>query len=240
MKHSQTTTILHTGKTGVVLVAALLLTCGSLHAQHRRHDSERIITAYPAVGATASQIRGDELRGFRKWGFTAGVGADIALSKEYKIDLTIEADYSQRGSYNNTSDPYALFFMTLNYVDIPVSLLWTDPWGGMTFQLGLTYSRLVQQPNDATAISTPNYFVPDTSDMTFLRNDLAVAIGCRIPVWRGLMLDLRWQHSIIPVKKDWQFTEYNTAFPNGVQTWSNDCYNSSIMIRLIYLLGNND
>lgn len=216
------------------LLLTFLLSCSDLQAQRRRHRS--LFRAYPVVGATASQIRGDELRGFKKWGFTAGVGSSLSLTDNGMWDLSLEATFSQRGSFNNTNNPYSLFNFTLNYVDIPLSLLFTDPYGGITIGAGLSYSRLVQQPH-GNILYSPTYFVPDTSDFSFLKNDLAATLDVRIPIWRGLTIGFRYQHSLIPIKKGWSFTEYNQMFSGGSKTWSNDLYNSSISVRLIYVFG---
>lgn len=220
------------------LLAALFLTAllpplADLQAQ-RRH--KQVFRAYPVVGATASQIRGDELRGFKKWGVTAGVGTMLSLDDKGRWDISIEADFSQRGSFNNTTDPYSLFDFTLNYVDIPVAVHFTDPWGGITIGAGLTYSRLVQQPHGQIRY-TPTYFVPDTSDMSFLKNDFAAVLDLRFPIWKGLTFNLRFQHSILPIKESWKFTEYNPLFSGGSDSWSNALYNSSVSIRIMYVFG---
>ena len=220
-----------------LLFALLVLGSGTLNAQ--RYNSRQIIRAYPSVGATVSQIRGDELRGFRKWGFSAGVGAIADLSSNNMWHLSIEANYSQRGAFNNTRDPYALFMFTLNYVDIPLTLHFTDPIGGITIGVGPVYSRLVQQPH-GVMFYQPGYFEPDTSDMSFLKNDLAAAIDVRIPVWRGLTLNIRYQHSIIPIKRDWHFFGYHYEGDRETSYWQNDCYNSSITLRLLYVFGDNN
>ena len=223
-------------KTALLFLLAIMTLFPSAMAQHRHGNSRQMIRAYPAVGFTASQIRGDELRGFKKWGFTAGVGAEISLSDNNLWKATLETDFSQRGSYNNTNDPYSIWGLTLNYVDIPLSVHFTDPYGGMSVGIGLVYSRLVQQPH-GELFYKPNVFIPDTSNLTFLKNDLAPFIDLRFPLWEGLTLNLRYQVSIIPVKKGWQFTEFYSANPNNFHTWSNDCYNSSVMVRLIYVFG---
>ncbi len=218
----------------MLALAMLMILAVDLHAQ--RHRNRSIFQAYPIVGATASQIRGDELRGFKKWGFTAGVGSTLSLSDDGMWKLSLEASFSQRGAFNNTHNPYSLYDFTLNYVDIPLTLHFTDPYGGITIGAGLSYSRLVQQPH-GNLLYIPTYFVPDTSDLSFLKNDLAAAIDVRFPLWKGLTLSFRYQHSLIPVKKGWSFTEYNQMFSGGSKTWSNDLYNSSISIRLLYVFG---
>lgn len=208
-----------------------------LQAQRRR-NSRQLFRVYPSVGATASQIRGDELRGFKKWGVTAGVGAIMSISDDNTWDASIEANFSQRGAYNNTNDPYSLIGFTLNYVDIPLTIHFTDPWGGITIGAGLNYSRLVQQPHGSIYYS-PDYFIPDTGDMSFLKNDFAFALDMRFPIWRGLTFNLRFQHSLLPIKKNWGFTEYPTVGP-GVNKWTNNLYNSSVSVRLLYVFGDDN
>jgi hypothetical protein len=227
----------HTKKTILLFIA--LLVAGLTPAEAQRYKSRQIIRAYPALGATVSQMRGDELRGFRKWGITAGVGAMVDLTEDNKWHLSMEAAFSQRGAYNNTSSPYALFHFTMNYVDIPLTVHFTDPYGGVTFGMGLVYSRLVQQPHGFMAYK-PHIFMPDTANLTFLKNDFAAAIDVRIPVWRGLTLNFRYQHSILPVKRDWNFWGYRNEGDIKPQSWSNDCYNSSISLRVLYVFGDDN
>jgi hypothetical protein len=218
----------------IFLFAILLVSAFDANAQRRRNN--QVIKAYPSIGFTASQIRGDELRGFKKWGMSAGVGAIIDLADRGQWQLSVEADFAQRGAFNNTNDPYSLIDFTMNYVDIPLTLHFTDPYGGMTFGLGFVYSRLVQQPHGMIFYS-PAYFVPDTGDMGFLRNDFSIAADIRFPIWRGLTLNVRYQHSFMPIKKNWHFTEHYSTAENDFKTWSNDCYNSSVTVRLLYVFG---
>lgn len=219
----------------IIIFFITLTSVGNDAAAQRHHKSRQIIKAYPAIGFTTSQMRGDELRGFKKWGLDAGVGAMISLVDDDMWQLSVEADFAQRGAFNNTGDPYSLTGFTLNYVDIPLSFHFTDPYGGMTFGIGLNYSRLVQEPHGE--IDHPSYFIPDTSDMTFLKNDIAFLIDFRLPIWQGLMMDIRFQHSIFPIKKAWQFTEISNNYEGGSKTWANNVYNSSLSFRLIYVFG---
>lgn len=204
-----------------LLLLILALFAGSLQAQR--------IHAYVTSGVTLSQIEGDELKGYRQIGNVSGVGALMALDNNYRWGMSVEALFSQRGAYNKTDKPY-IGRIPLNYVDIPVMLHYQDPYGGMLFGLGLCYGRLVQQPHNKFEFN-PNAFLPDTSDMTFLKSDLCVVADFRFTVWKGLQFNLRWQYSIIPVKKDWLFIEYKN---NKAVSSLNDFYNNSLALRLIW------
>ena len=187
------------------------------------------IHGFVSSGVTFSQIEGDELKGFRKYGYTGGVGALTAISSNGRWGVSVEALFSQRGAYDRSGDPYAMT-MTLNYVDIPVLIHYQDPYGGMLLGAGITYGRLTAQPN-GVILFNPNAFVPDTGDMTFRRNDVCATVDARFTVWKGLQLNLRWQYSLLPVKRDWHFDFIRQG------RWTshdNDCYNNTISLRLIY------
>ncbi len=207
------------------LLLTLLLILAATSAEAQR------IRGFVSSGLTLSQIEGDELKGFTKWGYTGGVGAIASLDRYNDWRISIEALFSQRGSYNNTGDPYSLS-LRLDYVDIPVMLHFRDPWGGMILGLGVNYSRLVQQPN-GKLLFNPNYFYPDTNDMQFLNNDLAVVADLRFTIWRGLQFNIRWQHSVIAVKREWTFTEIYSD--TRTHSWDNDAYNNSLSFRLIWV-----
>lgn len=197
------------------------------------------IHAFVSSGVSVSQIEGDELKGYRHYGYTGGVGALAAISSNNRWGISVEALFSQRGTYDNSGDPYSMR-LTTNYVDIPLLLHYQDPYGGMLLGAGLIYGRLVQQPH-GEILFNPNNMIPDTADMTFLKNDLCAALDARFSVWKGLQLNIRWQYSIMPIKRDWEFRQYRgmESGPSGElrarwTTESNNCYNNVISIRLIY------
>lgn len=208
----------------LTLLALLLVATLPLQAQQR-------IQAYLNAGTILSQVEGDELKGFNHFGFAGGVGAWINLDDNDRWALAVETDYSCRGisNHKSSSENYYNIQLDLHYVDIPVTLFFHDPYGGIQIGLGMAYSRLVAQPH-GTVSYNPLYFIPDSTNMSFLKNDLAPAIECRFTVWQNLKLSFRYQRSIIPVKKGWTFTM-------GDETWSNDCYNSSVTMRLIWQFG---
>ena len=189
------------------------------------------IHAYSMAGAIASQVEGDELKGFNHWGFTGGVGVIADLDDRDTWSLAVETDYSCRGIYNrkHSNENFYNISLNLHYVDIPLTLFFHDPYGGLRVGVGIVYGRLVRQPH-GTATYNPNYFVPDTTDMTFLKNDLAPAIEFRFNIWQGLQFSARYQYSIIPIKRDWHY-----QFAG--KTISNNFYGSSIAFRLLWQFG---
>lgn len=208
------------------------------------------IHGFVSSGVSLSQVEGDELKGFRKWGYSGGVGAIFALDRHEDWRISVEALFTQRGAYNRSGEPYSLD-LGLNYVDIPLMLHYRDPWGGMLFGVGLNYGRLVEQPEGR--ILYPPSFYPDTNDMQFLRNDLGVVADIRFYVWRGLMLNIRWQYSLIAIKQDWNFyqrngdmllvdeegrpildAEGNTQLVPRFDNWVNNCFSNMLVFRLIW------
>lgn len=206
-------------KEALILLFALLPLLGQAQRIH----------GFVTSGLTMSQIEGDELKGFRHYGYTGGVGALSAISANGRWGISVEALYSQRGSYEKSGDPYNIR-LDLNYVDIPLLIHYQDPYGGMLFGAGVTYGRLVQQPHNIMQFDT-NSFIPDTSDMSFLRNDICATLDARFTIWKGLQFNIRWQYSIVPVKREWHFDYFKAG---RWRSNDNNCFNQAITMRLIY------
>lgn len=218
-----------------ISITLLLLLSLAATAQQRIH-------AFVSSGITISQIEGDELRGFKQIGYTGGVGALVSLSNSNTWGMSLEALFSQRGARSTGNTRYYLYELNIrsNYIEIPLLLHWQDHHGGMLIGAGLSYGRLVRQPHGTIGFN-PTFFVPDTTDKAFLPNDLMVVADARFTIWRGLQFDLRWQYSLVAVKRDWKFRYFDgyESDSNGhqVERWktkSNNCFNHSISIRLIY------
>lgn len=209
----------------ILAILSLLLGINQVYAQR--------IHAYVNAGAIGSQIEGDELKGMDHWGFTGGVGAYANLDERGLWGFAVETDYSCRGIYHNAHSDRNFYNidLDLHYVDIPLTFFFHDPKGGIQVGLGLVYGRLVSQPHGLIKYN-PDYFIPDTNDMQFLKNDLAPAIELRFNFWKGLSFSARYQYSILKVKKDWHFN-----YVHGQQSWANDCYNQSVQIRLLWEFG---
>lgn len=217
-----------------IVITLMLLLPLTLAAQQRIH-------AFVTSGITVSQIEGDELKGFKQVGYTGGVGALMSLSDNNRWGLSVEALFSQRGarSTDNTRNYFYKLNIRSNYIEIPLLLHWQDQYGGMLFGAGVSYGRLVRQPEGFGEIGfNDNFFVPDTNDKAFLPNDFMVVADARFTVWRGLQINLRWQYSLFAVKRDWHFEYHDGGInPDGtdhITLITNDCYNHSLVFRLIW------
>lgn len=224
----------------VLLCASMIFnfhfsTFSSATAQQRIH-------AFVSSGMTVSQIEGDELKGFKQIGYTGGVGALMSLSNNNQWGVSMEALFSQRGARSTQNTRYYLYYLNIrsNYIEIPLLFHFRDRNGGMMFGAGVSYSRLVRQPQGEVGFN-PSFFVPDTTDKDFLANDFMVVADARFTVWRGLQIDLRWQYSMLPVKRDWNFYRFDGYESDGsgnqVERWittTNNCFNHTISLRLIW------
>ena len=210
----------------ITIIALLLILLPAGQAQS--------INAFVAAGTALSQVEGDELKGFDHWGLAGSVGAFINLDQRDMWGASIEAGYSCRGIYNIkfNSKNYYNIILNLHYADIPVTVFFKDPFGGLRIGVGLVYSRLIAQPGGSIAFN-PDYFIPDTSNMKFLKNDFAAAAEMRIKIWKGLQFSLRYQYSLLPVKKD-------VTFRTKDREWKNNYYNSAVQVRLLWQFGYND
>lgn len=217
-------------KTPLLLALFLVVLCLYSNAQP--------IRAYVSSGGIVSQIEGDELKGFSHFGFIGGVGASMELNRRGSVVLAVETNFAQRGVFNRSGDPYNID-MTLNYVDIPVSVYYHDLRGGMYVGGGLAYGRLVGQPSGVIKYN-PNYFIPDTTNMDFLRNDISIHLEFKFVIWKALLMSFRYQASIMPIKKNWAFEGYHDVMSNVRTTEYNDCYNQSVSVRLSWVFGSNE
>ena len=208
------------------IIPLMLMLLGAIATQ-----AQNRIQTYVDAGGVFSQVEGDELKGFNHIGFNGGVGAIVHLGDRHRWAMTLETNYNCRGIYNkkNSSDNYYNIDLDLHYVDIPLTLLFRDPYGGLEVGLGMAYSRLLAQPHGIVSFN-PRFFIPDSSNMTFLKNDLAAAAEIRFTIWENLKMSIRYQRSVIPIKKEW-------SFHMADRTWSNDCFNSSVTLRLLWQFG---
>lgn len=179
------------------------------------------------LGANFSQVDGDNYAGYHKAGLNAGGIMYIRL--EEQLAASIELNYAQKGSRSNkiqasNSRQYAVekYYIDLNYAEIPLQLNYFDRrkshFGG-----GLSYSRLISSKE--TIVTTPAFSKPDTlNTFPFKKSDLGLVLGGSLHVWKGFFLNLRFQYSLLPIRKK-IFPEFGRA----------EQYNNTWTFRIMYL-----
>ncbi len=175
------------------------------------------------AGWNATQVEGDNYRGYNKVGLVAGayVQTDIAPA----IFAAMEIKYSQKGSRKNVTqkDPEK-YIMRLDYIDIPVYLAFrTNNRGAVIAGVSTGYLMHSKEMD--------NYGELPTQDQYAFNNiDLQPFIGFQFEFLDRLKADLRFALSVLPIRG--QPGENATNY-----YWLNNQFNNVISFAAYYQIG---
>ncbi len=197
-----------------------------LHAQ--------IIKGEALLGMNLTQVDGDEVYGFNKFGLNVGGGVLIPFDKKGRWDVNMELIYTQKGSrqrpqYNAVDSLGNIltgeYKLKLNYVEIPVTVMFTDR-ERVSFGAGFSYGRLigVKEWEHGNLVETTTL-----NSRTYSKNDISILADFRIRLWKALKLNFRYQYTILKIRTR-EFENRATG-----DTWIRDQYNNVITLRLIYV-----
>ena len=182
------------------------------------------------AGVNTTQVDGDEIYGFYKWGFNVGASAIYAFDKHWS--LGVETIFTQKGSYQNEPNspdslqkPY--YNLRLNYAEVPVLLMYEDK-KTITFGAGFAWGRLVSVTEIEHGIQTAS----TTLYGPYKRDDFSVLLDLRFRLYKGLKLNFRYEYSMVPIRHRY----YDVVDVSGVHTtWDRYQYNSMLTLRLLYI-----
>ena len=112
----------------ILIVSCCLLFCSSTVVA-------QIIKGEAILGMNLTQVDGDEVYGFHKFGANVGAGVLIPFTKNGKWEVSLEALFTQKGSYqspqyNDTLNSGEVltgeYKLRLNYAEVPVMVMFTD------------------------------------------------------------------------------------------------------------------
>ncbi|MEI8203490.1 MAG: porin family protein [Bacteroidota bacterium] len=177
-----------------------------------------------ALGINLSQVDGDEVYGFHKYGINVGPSAIMSFNKHWSV--SIETLYNQKGSYqkptsiDSASGEYRL---QLDYVEVPLLVHFEDrdTW---TFGAGFSWGRLINVKEYQHGVRIPS----TTIDGPYKTSDWDIIADVQFRIWKGLKFDGRYAYTIVPIR--------TRVFDNTLLTWSRKQYNSVISFRLIYVI----
>lgn len=178
------------------------------------------------LGMNTTQIDGDEVYGFHKYGFNVGVGAILPFSKHWS--LSVETILNQKGAYQNASIegdtlPTPYYNIRINYLEVPVMIHYEDR-ETMTAGLGFSWGRSVgiEEIEHGTKVPSTTLAGP------YKRDDVNVLVDFRFRIWEKLKFNFRYAYSVLPIR--------TRTFTNSIgQTWERTQYNSLLTVRLIYV-----
>ena len=197
------------------------------------------------IGLNVSQVDGDMVYGFTKFGFNGGASVMLPLEKKKRFFVTVELLYSQQGAYRKTllnpgdtmdytgitpiDDRFRYnsrikYKLILDYVQVPLVFHFEDPITGMAFGVGASWGRLVR----AQETESGYRLITDVRSGIYSRNEWSVLGDVKIPVYKGLKLNFRYHYSFCPVR--------NRTFidKNSQKETKRKYYHNILTFRLIY------
>lgn len=183
----------------------------------------QLFKGYTATGFNLTQVDGDEVFGYKKFGLNLGVGVVMPVAKKWSISL--ENSFSQKGSYqsprfiDSASGEYRLI---LHYVEVPLMIHFEDK-ETMTFGAGVSWGRLVNVKEYEHGTIVPG----TTLKGPYNRTDWDIIGDIRFRIYKQLKFNFRYSYSLVKIR--------TRTFNNTQQNWTRKQYNNILSLRLIYM-----
>lgn len=157
-------------------------------------DREPIIQAAIIAGLNTTQIDGDNLSGFRKFGANVGGGAFIRLPKG--IMPSFEILYSQKGSKSSKTEAANKvpgdYKLILDYLDVPVLINYNDKDRAI-FGLGIVVNNLVRYKESLAGTAI---------DRNYKRRGVEFVANVTFLIKRVVGINFRYTYSITKINND--------------------------------------
>lgn len=239
------------------LILILLLCPLLMQAQEEVKESKadkRIFKGLFIVGLNATQVDGDNMAGYRKFGLNAGVGTMMFLNKKRSLSLSMELLYSQRGaqSATNISKTPSYRKIVLDYAEIPLIFSFHDKKIAM-FGAGISVAGLARAKHIRTDdLGNVDYVVTyqdndgsvhnvDLSDNVnrYQKIDLSAVANVTffVPIkTQKIGVNLRFQYSMLNLANKRTDPWGYTGFPESFNFKNRAQYNNGLSFRLMYIL----
>lgn len=183
-------------------------------------------------GVNATNVQGDDVFGFRKFGLNAGAAAIVPFGDKWSA--TLETIYTQKGSNHNEGGrgmdyqerhDYNQYKLVLNYVEIPVLFHYIDrEW--LRVGAGFSYARLVgvKEWEDNVRIATTTL-----NDGPYDQNDYSALLDLQFPIYQQLRFNFRYTFSLAPIRE----REYQNVGAGSEKIRKQ--YNQTLSFRLMWV-----
>ncbi len=209
------------------ILFVLLLTLGGLS----NGLFAQIIIGEAFMGTNLTQVEGDEVSGFKKFGLNVGAGVLIPFKTNWAVSM--EVAYNQKGAregdqYHDTDSlgnvTTGAYKLRLNYVEVPLMVSYTDK-DFITIAAGFSWGRLVgvKEWEHGKIVETTTL-----QSNTYSKNDFNYVVEARIRIAGPLKFAVRYQNSMVKIRTR-EFTDLSGA------TWTRDQFNKVLTFKLVYM-----
>lgn len=205
----------------LLLVSFIILSITGLDALY----AQRIMGALIG-GVNASQVDGDEVYGYHKFGLNVGAAAIVPLGGNWSVSL--ETIYNEKGSHQRARYIDSLdgsYDLKLNYLDIPVLIHYTDK-DIVTFGAGFAYGRLFNVWEQRNGIEQTHVTL---NSEIYKTSDLNALIDIRFRLYNRLHFNTRYAYSLRKIATR-LVVDSKTGNPNLRYQ-----YNGMFTFRLLYI-----
>lgn len=211
-----------------ILLAAIILLLATLSGQVQ---AQRVMGALIG-GFNATNVQGDDVFGFYKFGLNTGAAAIVPFSEHWSFSL--ETLYTEKGSYHKEggrgmdyryTHDYNHYKLVLNYLEAPLLIHYNDR-KRLKAGLGVSYSRLikVREWEDHVRIATTTL-----NDGPYDLDDWSAVFDLQIPVYKQLRFNARYSFSLIKIRE----REYESLGNEDDKTRKQ--YNQVLSFRLMWV-----
>jgi len=167
--------------------------------------AQQAFNAGLSVGMTTSQISGDGLGGWDKFGLTGGayVNAPFSSKKGIRVGLF----YTEKGSRTKRDTiNFNVFAYRLKYIEVPIQYSFQN--GPFTFLTGIYYGRLIKQDILSNGASYP-------VSPAFRNYDFGLALGATLQLGDHFFIEGKFTTSVIPTRPSPNFANPNSFYEKG-------------------------
>jgi hypothetical protein len=146
------------------------------------------------LGVSSTQLSGDALSGFDKFGLSAGPYVRTTFSEKSSARLGIL--YLNKGSKKNANPKNGdliTYAIRLNYVEVPITYSYSIH--NIRAEGGLAIGRLISSSELGTDGRERGFVFP------FEKMDYSVIVGVNYFFSENIFVNGRWSQSVIPVRK---------------------------------------
>jgi len=212
-----------------------------------------------AVGMNLTQVDGDELFGYYKAGFNGGPYVKLMLDQKQRFSVTMELLFTQKGAQKKYpwqhdqrvakedtllideryTDADMKFFYKLrtDYLEIPLLVHYEDPRSKFGIGIGFAWSRLVfikeieHDFRGADTVRGGRRLTTTVNSGRYHKNDWGIIADLKVPIYKGLKFNIRFQYSLAPFGKVRKFYSNSENISVPIERKP---YHNTLTFRVIY------